>query len=364
MFYLVYSIVFFLVGFLVVNKKQVNKNIYKWYYFTIVLFWGMAYHYAIDTPVYMQYYEYDVVSLRHGLRLFVSRYEFGFNLLAHICKTISTQYAVFQTIILGVEMALIIKGMKELLDERSMIFALPLLFFIFPHLLNAPRQGLAVAIFIYALRFINEEKPWKYLVCIIIATLFHQSALVLTVFFLVKYLNKVMTKDWIVFGVLIISDVLFVSGVSISNNISFITDFLLGGYIDMGAKYATNYIYEEDVLADVGFLKMLEVNATVILYTLFCKGEKKFELFRFFLMVTVILEFLFGGLFAHRLLYYFEIIYYICFVMGIKQMMSRYNISVQASYIVISFYMVYFYIFHCSYINKVYYLFPSANLII
>lgn len=54
---------------------------------------------------------------------------------------------------------------------------------------NGIRQGVALSIFIYALRFIEERRFVKYLLCIFLAMTFHLSAFVLILVYWIKYIR-------------------------------------------------------------------------------------------------------------------------------------------------------------------------------
>lgn len=60
----------------------------------------------------------------------------------------------------------------------------------FPYFLNAERQGFAVLITWYAMRFVDEGKFKKFLICLIIATLIHNTAIVCIVFYLFRVLQR------------------------------------------------------------------------------------------------------------------------------------------------------------------------------
>ena len=60
--------------------------------------------------------------------------------------------------------------------------SLPFMYFFyyllcFPYFLNIERQGLAVIIVWYATRYVHQKKFFKFLLCILIATLFHNTAI-------------------------------------------------------------------------------------------------------------------------------------------------------------------------------------------
>lgn len=71
---------------------------------------------------------------------------------------------------------------------------LPLMYFFyymlcFPYFLNTERQGLAVIIVWFATKYVHEKKPIKFFCCILIATLFHNTAIIGISFYLVYFLR-------------------------------------------------------------------------------------------------------------------------------------------------------------------------------
>lgn len=350
--YLIYSFCFFTIAFLLNNAKT-SKVIYYWYFFSIALFWGLSLQYAVDTDGYMEYYMVDVHPLGQGTDLHVQYFEVGFNSLAVICKTISPNFVFFQFFVFACEIIVVILGLKKLFEEKYLKSIIPLLFFLYPSMLSAMRQGIAIAIFIYALHFINEKKSWRFFIWILIASLFHQSALMLIVVYFARFTKRIVSKDWVMIAVLAVCDIAWATDMSISNSFGALKDILNSNVLSMGFKFSM-YIYDEEVLSNIGIAKVIEVNLTIILYTFYCKKEKQFELFRFILLITVIVEFLIGGLLAHRIMYYYEILYYCCFIRAILSFFETKIQPQQIGFVAISLYMMWFYLFKMEYIEHEY----------
>ena len=74
---------------------------------------------------------------------------------------------------------------------------------------NIIRQSIAVAIFAYSIRYINENKPYLFLLFCLFAFMFHTSALVLPLLYLLKYIKINRTSTIIL---LIISFVIPLAG--------------------------------------------------------------------------------------------------------------------------------------------------------
>lgn len=72
------------------------------------------------------------------------------------------------------------------------------------------RQMIAVPIFLYAVRYIDEKKPLKYLILIAIATTFHYSAAVCALVYLIRYIK--VNKNWVI-ALLCIAFLVKLSGV-------------------------------------------------------------------------------------------------------------------------------------------------------
>lgn len=72
--------------------------------------------------------------------------------------------------------------------------SLPFMYFFyyllcFPYFLNIERQGLAVIIVWYATRYVHQKKFFKFLLCILIATLFHNTAIFGAAFYFINFLR-------------------------------------------------------------------------------------------------------------------------------------------------------------------------------
>ena len=86
MVYVIYSFLFYFIGFLIVNQNRSNRLVLFWLYLGIVVFWGASYHYAVDTDGYIDYFYNEVRPFFRGMRFKWHGFEPGFNLLASICK--------------------------------------------------------------------------------------------------------------------------------------------------------------------------------------------------------------------------------------------------------------------------------------
>ena len=66
---------------------------------------------------------------------------------------------------------------------------------------NGIRQSIAVCLFVYSIQFIEEKKPFLYLPLILLATLFHRSAIILLPFYFIGKIDLFRFKlvPWIVY---------------------------------------------------------------------------------------------------------------------------------------------------------------------
>ena len=352
MIYLLYSLLFLFVGLVLVDRNEIRTGYYYILYFGVVLFWGLSYIHAMDTSVYMAKF-YDEIQPIGG---HISRkLEIGYTLSAMLAKTIIPHYWFYQFVIFGIEVWLIMKGLRKFYEGQDLMFVLPLLFFVYPSNLAAFRQGMAISIFIFALHYIDEESTKKsllYFALILVASLCHQSALILLFIYVARYIIYHPVIDYVVFAILAVVDIIWSTGLSLTTQLDFLLPFLYDDYLDMGEKFA-QYIEDVDWGSTYGFAKLVEINVTVILYTLFCKEDKGWELFLFNIIIYAVIGLAFGGMLAHRLNYYWTLIYYTCFIKAFVSLFSRDGQQIIA-YILIGSYMVWFYLLKGGMINSDY----------
>lgn len=351
MIFLLYSFLFFIVGFLFSNQANPKKGSFVFLFLAIVLFWGLSYYEAADTPGYIDKYNFDIQAFPGYVD---GQFEIGYTLLAMAFKTLKLDYWVFQFVVFAVEIVLIIKGLRKFYDDKVMMCILPLLFFIYPCNLAAFRQGIAISFFIFALHYIYDENPkrsLRYFLWILFASFFHQSAVFLILVYFARFGKRLLSHDWILFGILIIGDIIWMTGGSLLSQLDFLIPFFRGDTLDMGDKYAD--IIEGENTNIYGIAKVLEMNVTVIVYTLFCKKDKDNELMRFNLLIYVFIGLVLGGMLAHRLNYYWTLLYYACFIRGIMSFFKRFE-QPSGAYLLIAAYMFWFFIIKSGYIERPY----------
>lgn len=89
---------------------------------------------------------------------------------------------------------LILFFIKKGLDyKKKKDYGIWLFFYSFPifyfHSLSAIRQGLAISIIFFSYKYIENKKIIKFILCIVIAGLFHKTALLLGIIYFIPYLN-------------------------------------------------------------------------------------------------------------------------------------------------------------------------------
>lgn len=346
MIYFSFSLFYFILFGVLAFSKVNDKQFYKLLYVIVVLFWGCSYTYAPDLSGYMEYFYKEVKTLSQGIDLDAHGFEMGFNLLAAICKTIVPEYIFFQFTLFAIEMALVIGGLRRLLSAKQSRLILVLLFFLYPGMLDATRQGMAIALIIYAIQFIINRN-WKcYFGLLAIAYLFHHSSLIVVPLYFLSFLGKYANSNKVLFSILVLADLCWILGFSLSDYL----DTALAAFLKEGSEIDKYSIYMNDTetaISNYGFPKLLEINFAYIgfLYYKKISGDSNIVLTLFLVFYTVI-GLMLGGILAHRFLYYFIIVYYVCAFIGINTLLSKsFRKTIYgSSYILLASYMFWFFI--------------------
>ncbi|MGG3564195.1 EpsG family protein [Neobacillus rhizosphaerae] len=187
------------------NGRLVSFRLNKLFvFFTIILFIlvsGLRNNIG-DTPYYMESYKvFDFTW-----EFIKSRDDIGFGVLQMILKRYSNdpQVLIFTTAL--ITNVLIIIGLfkySRLVELSTYVYITGGLFLV---TMNGIRQCLATAIIFSATKYLIEGKKFRYIIVVIFASFFHQSALILIpIYFLVRY--KAWSKATVIlllFSVLIV----------------------------------------------------------------------------------------------------------------------------------------------------------------
>lgn len=342
---LIIAFSFMLVGYGTFNPKApINRNILLvviW--LAMSLFWGLSYINAPDIPGYIRFYEQKVFDWSiYGVRIPTVNFEYGFLILSCLVKSVSHQFYVFQLFLFSTELALVMMGLRKLFQADRTIIFICALFFVLPlNLLSALRQGIAISIFIFSLSFIIERKLWKYILAIVIASFFHKSSLFLLPLYWIIHVRGLLHQKKILWGILLVLDLLYFFGFSMSAFLDKMLLLFISSYDNVGSY--VSYANGEIFTSNFGVLKILEMNVVYILLLCFDSEEessKAKDLLKLLFIAYFVLNMLMGGILAHRIGYYFAIVYQVSLVASFCVLTRRALGRPETGYLIVCFYSV------------------------
>lgn len=220
-----------------------RKQLLNYAYFILSLFFGLRGYVYTDFISYRPFFD-----MLDGFRnlpeiLLVKGWEPGFVVYSALCKILIPNYFAWNVISTIIDLFLLYK----VLERYSVNHLLSLMvFFIIGSTaleFNVLRNAKAIFIFLYALRYIEERKIWKYFALISIACLFHTSAII---YFPLYFVLHKKWPQWVLWsfyigGALIMF--LHIGVVSeIASKIHFAEDSRLehlAGYLDHATAYSS-----------------------------------------------------------------------------------------------------------------------------
>lgn len=193
MTWLLFSFFVFLFTFL--GQERVGKNYAPLYRIFLVMFLsymiGFGGQLCTDHDNYSLFYknfdglsEYNILNLlgKNG------RFEFGFMLLAQISHWLGLGAPGFLFVVSFITNTLMVSVLY-----RFKYPLLSMLMFIttayYSQQANGVRQMLAVAVFLYSIQYLVTRQTIKYLICILVASMFHFGAIILVLFAFLRYVN-------------------------------------------------------------------------------------------------------------------------------------------------------------------------------
>lgn len=181
LFYVLLFVILFLGVFMGVNSKTSKwSNVY--YVITFLLFFILAAFRSVnignDTQAYIEIYNKFKSFSFINIFQYTGRYELGYLLLNKLVSFISLQP---QTILI-VTSFLILLGYYKFIQKYSLIPWLSIYLFFtlgfWGNTMNTIRKELSIVILLVAFHFIIRQKLLPFLITIMIATLFHSTAII------------------------------------------------------------------------------------------------------------------------------------------------------------------------------------------
>lgn len=229
----------------------------------------------------VQYGNFDVASLIYGV-------ESGYLLLNYVVSFFTNDFSTFLFIIQVIVLGFSYFGIKKLYPKNyAMIYILFILLY-YNMSLNVVRQSIALALSLYSLYFLFNEKYKRFFFILILASFFHKSVfIVVIVYFVYLLLIKMkMNKYFLSIAILAFGFILFLFFPQI---IKFMVSIHLisPNYL----YYLTNYISST---LSFNVIEVLFDLFIIVIYILFAKvyykNDKKSSLY--FIMVVIDLAFM------------------------------------------------------------------------
>lgn len=288
--------------FILVLDRKYTNIILVIYSIILILFSGLRYHTGWDWEAYDYFFNEishsSIIDLKTNN---IFNYEPGFLILSYLSLKLNISPYIT---ISAITVSLILISARKYCHGYIYLFLIAYLFYGYFHNFSIIRQGISASIFAYALQYILSKKYIKYFISILVASLFHSSALILLLIPTGIYiLQKIPIVLLLVVSLLMVHFNL--SEISeIKNNLSYIESINF-------------YLKNEDLSYKVGFsFKYLEILILLVFfYQKRCElilrnkyGDTNYLLFRSLLIIELLNYSIFNdfSIIYERINVYFE----------------------------------------------------------
>lgn len=190
----------------ILGKKYCKSNNLIYFFVPILLFtivFGLRYGVGID---YLGYLElFNMFGSQNEIYLYL-RYEPAFIFIIETLYKLKLNYVFLFILFAFLQISILYFSFK---DRKHILPYLPIVLMLsgaaVMTFMNAMRQAVSFCFFLFSIRYIIEKKLLYYLVCILLAFLFHRSAiLLLPIYFLFSYKDEYFSNIKIQIALLII----------------------------------------------------------------------------------------------------------------------------------------------------------------
>lgn len=238
-----------------------TRNRMTMYY--ILMFWyiavsGFQYCMGSDIIIYMEEYDdTDWSDLILDSFVDLNSRQFGWILLSNLCKLVSTDFLFFkivQAVFLNTVIFIFLKKNTEAIFTSIFFYSI---FLYFDLNFNILRQSIAIGFFLLSISYFNDKKWLKYYIFVLLALMFHSSAIILFILPLFRLL-KINKKIIIIVFSSIIFLVLIIRSLPINDFfITYIPVLFKSDFSDLGDIYLTEENYGQNSAKIISFLIMV-----------------------------------------------------------------------------------------------------------
>ena len=149
---------------------------------------ALRYRVGTDYTVYLENQFQFILNLRQPDYWQVLDYEVGFEKLVEFCGKYLGNVEFFFPIVSILFLVFVTLYISEQSESITLSIALLIFTGFYNFSFNIIRQTLATAIFLYALKYVQERRGLKYVICILVATTFHKTAIIyLPIYFIANF---------------------------------------------------------------------------------------------------------------------------------------------------------------------------------
>lgn len=286
--------------------------------FVFVFVAGLRYETGVDWLAYQSYFD-EIIPLDEAFNfnsfgnIFLTL-DVGYSLLNSIIKMFGGNIQIVFFIVSLISTLLLIKNLKYYSNHvlTSLLIYYPFFFFVFD--MSGLRQGLAIQIVLFSIKYITERKFYKFLFYILLATSIHWTAIILLPLYI--FANKRISLRYTIF-ILLVSVVVFTfkikwMGAILGDLVGQLNAFTM--LSDKVTAYTTNEVFSQERGWDM-FSVYNFVRITLILFILHIFKDKisdsipSFTIFYNFILFELICMFCLFEFFeiSERLRFYFTI---------------------------------------------------------
>lgn len=333
---LFFSIIAIFFAWLEDNKT--NRHGLKFSLFTIFLFLALRYNFGNDYMHYLDmFYQINRFENINALSVTIKGNEFGWFYLNRIFKPLG--FFAMTAVLAAFNCYVIYRFIKKYVPAKYYWFAVFLYTFQVSQMLvlsSAMRQAVAVSFFILAIDYIIQKKPFKYIILIFIATLFHTSAAVLFPLIIISYIN------WkIKFVHIILVFVVFLIPIYFLPDITAYVNVFVSQYFDTYTYYLENASGTSISEIGLGFILNISIYFVIVYNSQFEIDLEKNIFLKIAIISFILIPLGFSLQLIGRINFYFMPVLLIVFPLIFSKMKKTYKMIYIGIVVLFTFYNFY-----------------------